>query len=396
MQGLAYRIGGPPRFVPSLMSDSSRSAVIDGAKALACTAIVWHHLAFYGPMSDVVHAAAPELIDWLVQYARMAVQVFLVLGGYLAAASLAPHGNARRKHPWACIGARFERLVVPYAAALVVVIAVNALVRPWLDDPAVASADPTLEQLLAHALLLHGVLRQESLSAGVWYVAIDFQLFALATLLLASVHSLTLRARGRLGWRWHAPVTGAQVLTVALVALSLLGFNRDSAWDVWAVYFFGAYGMGMLAYWSVHAATDRRALCWAGIIAVLTVLALAVQWRDRILLAGATALLLVCALRAPAVEHWLGWAPLRLLGRISYSVFLVHFALCLLVNALVQTLWPASLPAAVAGMALAWGASLLAGGLLYAAVEHHAHTWRSSLRWQAGLVGAGMATALIA
>lgn len=27
---------------------------------------------------------------WLYDYARMAVQVFLVLGGYLAAASLAP------------------------------------------------------------------------------------------------------------------------------------------------------------------------------------------------------------------------------------------------------------------------------------------------------------------
>jgi hypothetical protein len=46
------------------------------------------------------------------------------------------------------------------------------------------SAAPDLGQLLAHVLLLHDLLDQEALSAGVWYVAIDFQLFALAILLL--------------------------------------------------------------------------------------------------------------------------------------------------------------------------------------------------------------------
>ena len=377
------------------MSETSRSAVIDAAKAVACTAIVWHHLAFYGPMSDVMHEAMPGLIDWLVQYARMAVQVFLVLGGYLAVSRLAPGGHAREKHPLTRIGGRFGRLVVPYAAALVIVIAVNALVRPWLDDPAVAETDPGLMQLVAHALLLQGVLGQESLSAGVWYVAIDFQLFALLTLLLAGVHSLSLWARGRMGWRWHGPMTLAQVLTVALVAVSLFGFNRDSAWDVWAVYFFGAYGMGMLAYWGVHAAHRGRAWLWAALIAVLAALALWMQWRDRIALAAATALLLIPALRGRRAQRWLDWAPLHFLGRISYSVFLVHFALCLLVNALVSTAWPESTAAAALGMLAAWGLSVACGWLLYELVERRAHNWRSSLRWQAGLVGAGLATALL-
>lgn len=377
------------------MSDISRSAVIDAAKALACTAIVWHHLAFYGPMSDVLHQALPGLVDWLIQYARMAVQIFLVLGGYLAASRLAPSGRARERHPWTRIGGRFERLIVPYAAALVIVIAVNALVRPWLDDPAVASTDPGLMQLVAHALLLQGVLGQESLSAGVWYVAIDFQLFALLVLLLAGVHSLSLWARGRMGWRWRGPMTAAQALTVALVAVSLLGFNRDSAWDAWAVYFFGAYGLGILAHWGVQAADRRRAWRWAGLIGVLAALALWLDWRGRIALAAATALLMIPALRGSHAQRWLDWAPLHLLGRISYSVFLVHFALCLLVNALVSTFWPQSLAAACVGMPLAWGLSVSCGWLLHERVERHAHSWRSSLRWQAGLVGAGLATALL-
>lgn len=71
-------------------SATSRTPLIDMVKGLACAAIVCHHLAFYGPMSDIAAPLAPWLMAWLYDYGRMAVQVFLVLGGYLAAASLAP------------------------------------------------------------------------------------------------------------------------------------------------------------------------------------------------------------------------------------------------------------------------------------------------------------------
>ena len=94
-----------------------RSALIDCTKGLACAAIVWHHLAFYGPMSDQLGQVLPGLMAWLQEDARMAVQVFLVLGGFLAAASLAPRGHARFDDPWQRMARRFVRLVLPYAVA---------------------------------------------------------------------------------------------------------------------------------------------------------------------------------------------------------------------------------------------------------------------------------------
>ncbi len=367
------------------MPTSQRNAVIDCMRALACAAIVAHHLALYCPLPALARELAPALVDGLVDYARMAVQVFLVLGGYLAVASLAPQGGARFGQAGAKIGQRFVRLVVPYAVALAAVIVVSAAVRPWLDDPAV-SPDPDLTQLLAHALLLHGVLGEESLSAGVWYVAVDFQLFALTVLLLAALR------------RWvgaaHRARAG-QALLALLTAASLLHFNRDPAWDDWALYFFGAYGLGMMAWWSVHArAPEARA--WQLAIAALVVAALALHWRERVALAGVTALALAVLLRRPAVAAWPGLAPLRWLGRISYSVFLAHFAVCLLVGALVDNLWPGSVPAAALGLLAGFGLSLAAGWWLYQRVERHVPTWHSALRWQAGLVGTGVATALLA
>ena len=62
-------------------------------KGLPAQLIVLHHLAFYGPMSDRVRPYAPLLIGWLDAHARLAVQVFLVIGGFLAARSHSGDGT---------------------------------------------------------------------------------------------------------------------------------------------------------------------------------------------------------------------------------------------------------------------------------------------------------------
>ena len=178
-----------------------------------------------------------------------------------------------------------------------------------------------------------------------------------------------------------------QCAVVAGVAASLWGFNRDAQWDVWAVYFFGAYGLGMMAFWASRA---PRAAGWVGAMAVLGAVALVVDFRGRIALALATALLLVWAMRTPAVRQWQGVAPLVRLGQMSYSVFLIHFAVCLLVNAVVSSLWPTSPGANALGMVAAFVLSLVAGQWLYRRVERHTPSLPTLLRWQASLVAAGV------
>ena len=367
----------------SMPLSPTRNPLIDAFKGLACAAIVWHHLAFYGPMSDIALPLAPRLMAWLYDYGRMAVQVFLVLGGYLAAASLAPQGLARFDSAAQQITRRFIRLVVPYAVALVLAVLAAALVRPWLDNPSVPD-EPSLPQLLANALLLQDIVGEEALSAGVWYVAIDFQLFALTIVLFAAVRSLPGLAPGR-------AAALAQGLVVAGTAASLWLFNLQPELDSWCVYFFGAYGLGMLAYWAVCA---PRATPWLVAIALLGALALAQDFRWRIAVACAVALGVVWALRRPVPLQWRIFAPLQGLGQMSYSVFLVHFPVCLLVNALVSQLWPQEPVLNALGMLLAFGLSIGAGRTLYWRVERHLPSWTLALRWQAGLVGTGLLVAL--
>ena len=357
--------------------------LIDVLKGVSCLLIVGHHLAFYGPMSDIALPLAPALIPWLYDYGRMAVQVFLVVSGFLAASSLAPRGTAVFEQPLQQILRRYARLAMPYLLALTVSVAVAALVRPWMPHSSVPD-DPGGWQLLSHVLLLQGVTGQESLSAGVWYVAIDFQLFALVVgvLVLARV----LQKRGLAG---AVGVPCGMLLVAGLTVASLLYFNRHPALDNTALYFFGAYGLGMLGFWAGRA---PRAWAWYGLLALLVLggLALAVDFRARIAIALGVALLLCAAQVWPQLQQWPRTAWLQACGRMSYSVFLIHFPVCLLVNAVVSHLWPTEPLLNLLGMLLAFGLSLVAGAVLYHLVEARPLSVRKLLGVQAGLMVVGL------
>src|SRR5690349_21365237 len=150
--------------------------LINLLKAVAAQLIVLHHLAFYGPMADHARPLMPDLFDWLAGDARIAVQVFLVIGGFLAVKSLAPRGLPQPSNPLSAIWRRYIKLAPPFVIATLLAALASALASAWMTHDSI-SAPPSVQQVVAHVFLLHGVLGYESLSAGAWYVAIDFQLY---------------------------------------------------------------------------------------------------------------------------------------------------------------------------------------------------------------------------
>lgn len=341
-------------------SPQSQFGLINVLKAGAAQLIVLHHLAFYGPMSDHVRAMLPALIDWLGGSARIAVQVFLVIGGFLAAKSLSPAGLAGPADPLAAIGWRYVKLAPPFLVATLLAALASSLAGIWMTHDSI-SAPATFGQLGAHALLLHGVLGFPSLSAGAWYVAIDFQLYA------ATV--LTLWLSGRLSGRRRLPWLMPVVITLA-VTLSLLHFNLDAGWDNWAPYFFGSYGLGMLAWWAGDPSRKPGAVALLLLMLLVPGLAaLLVDFRSRI----ALALVVACALflfgRARTSSGGRAWVVVNGLGRISYSVFLIHFPVCLLVNAAFTRFVPSAPAWQGIGVLVAWAASLVAGAAFFRWIE---------------------------
>jgi len=335
--------------------------LINLLKAGAAQLIVLHHLAFYGPMADAARPLMPPIIDWLDQYGRIAVQAFLVISGFLVAKSLSPSGMPGIGNPLGTIWRRYIKLAPPFIVAMFLAIGASALARTWMVHDSI-SAPPNMSQLAAHVLLLHSVLGYESLSAGAWYVAIDFQLYALITCLLW----LGGRIAGNRSMPWLMPL-----LVTLGVSISLLYFNRDADFDVWAPYFFGSYGLGILAWW----ASDPRRPFIATfslllMMVVPAVLALELDFRIRIAVASVVASFLCLYGRTRLGTYASsGWSLINYLGKISYSIFLVHFPVCLVVNAAFTRFVPDDAYLQGAGVVWAWAASVASGAVFYHWVE---------------------------
>lgn len=342
-------------------AQQTQFGVINVLKAVAAQLIVLHHLTFYGPMADLARPLWPDLIDWLADDARIAVQVFLVIGGFLAAKSLAPGGQPGLLNPLGTILRRYLKLAPPFIVAMLAAIGASAVAGSWMTHDAI-SAPPGVAQLAAHVLLLQDVLDYEALSAGAWYVAIDFQLYALLCVLLWACG----RVAGKRPLPWLMPA----VLAVA-VGASLLYFNLDADWDSWAPYFLGSYGLGVLAWW---ASDPRRStpvvaalLC---MMAAPALLALTLDFRSRIALALLVACVLVLVGRARVPQDAPGaWALANAMGKISYAVFLLHFPVCLVINALFFRFAPHDMVVQAAGTLFAWILSVIAGAAFHHWVE---------------------------
>jgi len=292
--------------------------------------IILHHLSSYGQMAVDARLALPGLMTWLFEYGRYAVQIFLVMAGYLATQSLTRFANAKfsSQNLLRVIINRYLRLFSPYIAALIFTILCAGIARFWVSDEFVGEQE-TLGQFLAHLFFLQGILGLDSISAGAWYVAIDWQLYSVLAVLL-----ITFSSYQALIW-----------LIGILATCSLLYFNRFNQYEAYFIYFIGSYSLGVLAYLAKNF-TDKKIQGLAKLMLIAIGVIIAVSTLHQVwlrnFLAWFVALLLLAWGNASypdsktasskvkvLVLRSIAWASPR-----SYCAFLIHFTFILLANTL--------------------------------------------------------------
>ena len=307
------------------MKQSQPLFLIDFLKVLAALLIILHHLSSYGQIAEDARLVLPSLMTWLFEYGRYAVQIFLVMAGYLAAQSLSRYANTKfsAQGLLKLILNRYLRLFGPYAAALIFTIACAYIARFWVNDEFVGQSE-TLGQFLAHLFFIQGILGLDSISAGAWYVAIDWQLYSVLAILFISFP-------GYQALIW---------LIGILVVSSLLFFNRSSSYEAYFIYFIGSYGLGVLAYLASQFEDARvKRLAKAALILIGFVIAAAslqqIWLRNFLAWFVALALFLWGNTQYPKGAEQkdllkaIAWGSKR-----SYCAFLIHFAFILLANTL--------------------------------------------------------------
>jgi peptidoglycan/LPS O-acetylase OafA/YrhL len=346
--------------------------LVDFLKTLAALIIILHHFSSYGQIAEDARRALPGLMTWLFEYGRYAVQIFLVMGGYLAAQSLTKVGNLKNpRYILKVIINRYLRLFAPYVISLLITIFCAWVARFWVQDEFVGESE-TLGQFLAHLFFLQGILGLDSISAGIWYVAIDWQLYAILAIILGMFPGLR-------SFIW---------LLLVLSVASLLYFNRTGVYENYFIYFVGAYGLGVLAQLSKNY-PDPLINRLARVCFTLTGLAILIsslhQFWPRNFLAYGVAMALI---------FWGDWAykdqkqlhrrpqhqskTHKLVNmflwssRRSYCAFLIHFSFILLANTLYIGWGMGQLHdgvLALALMVLAFVGSWIAGNYLYRWIE---------------------------
>lgn len=299
--------------------------LIDFLKVFAALLIILHHLSSYGQIAEDARHVLPGLMIWLFEYGRYAVQIFLVMAGYLAAQSLSRYANLKfsANSLLKLILNRYLRLFAPYAAALIFTIVCAYIARFWVNDEFVGESE-TLSQFLAHLFFIQGILGLDSISAGAWYVAIDWQLYSVLAILFISFP------------RYQALIWLISILAVS----SLLFFNRSANYEAYFIYFIGSYGLGVLAYLASrfqNMGIQRLAKVALILIGLIIAAASLQQVWLRNFLAWFVALALYLwgdtqypkAIAQKGLAKAITWGSQR-----SYSAFLIHFAFILLANTL--------------------------------------------------------------
>jgi peptidoglycan/LPS O-acetylase OafA/YrhL len=316
-------------------------------------------------------------------YGRFAVVVFIVLSGFSLALSPARHG-------WRLDGVsrfarrRARRILPPYWAALAL-----SLVVAWLIVPPPGEGAPDVKSVVVNGALVQNLVGAPTPNRSFWSMAVEAQLYVVFPLLLLLVR------------RWGAIVMVATV-TLVVVTVGILAthvsrldvFVTQSPPDLAALFAVGVVSAGVVG------ASRARRWPWAGLALAAAAPVLAViawqgsvwtldhlLWVDLALGPAVGCLLAGLATRHTArLGRLLDARPIRSLGSSSYSLYLTHGPIVVVVyEKLVAGRVPQGVPAFVVSLALVVPLTIAFARLFASVFEtpflHH-RSWSWAARWQ--------------
>jgi peptidoglycan/LPS O-acetylase OafA/YrhL len=360
----------PPR-------ERRRLVGLDGVRGIAALIVVLHHsylLAYPGYPA----ITGPWWAGWLI-YGHFSVVVFIVLSGFSLAVSPA-RNEWRLGSKMKFAERRAWRILPPYWAALAFSLAVA-----WVIMPQPGESVPTGKSALVYGLLLQDVVGSPSPNGAFWSIAVEAQLYIVFPLML-----LLLR-RG----------SAAVMLSLVGAAVALIGILSPTSPAVATLLrltpqFAVLFSLGVVAAGVLSAECPKRvpwqwfALITAVPVFTLITLSGSVRTIDHLywidMLVGIPVALLFAAM-ATGHPRWLlrilDTRPIRSLGSFSYSLYLIHAPIVVVVyTRLIAPRYPPGVPAFLATILIGGTISVL-GARMFAAVfeiPFQRHRSRDALR----------------
>lgn len=279
---------------------TDRLVFIDSLRGLASLAVLLFH--FYGVFSKDYPGLAPGPLHDLLSHGDLGVQLFFVLSGFVIAKTISVE-RVDLKYVGKFVVRRSIRLDPPYWTVIFLTLLFLFLT---------GKENPALQHILINMFYLDNLTGAPSFVAVGWTLQYEFQfyLFFIGLLyLFVGLLGMDLK-------RTIVPLMLIFVLSLLTYEGIVLSTPKGLFIDNWFL-FFG----GCLVYWTV-----RGGIGVGYYILYLTgVCSLFLFYPDARVLAGVSAtLLLFFAGKFDKMNSWLNIPWLLFLGRISYSLYIVH------------------------------------------------------------------------
>lgn len=314
-----------------------RIRTLDAVRGLAALSVMFFHCYQVYPDRLRFGVSATQLSSWgqpwawlrytplhLLVLGHPAVVVFFVLSGYVLAL---PFLSGAQPSYLRYLVKRVCRLYVPFAVAIFLSAALFAAIAP---APIPGLGETFTEQswshpiggrdLLAH-LAMTGFARDQVLDAPMWSLVHEMRISVIFPLLvmvaaLGAAPAIALALACFAACSWGVAALGEESAAGTLLASGT------------CILFFVA---GILLARHADAWQPRlrgldarlRLLLWGGSLAALLFPGALLAVARLFWTAGAVGVISLC-LTSPAAGRALDWAPLQWLGRISYSLYLLH------------------------------------------------------------------------
>jgi peptidoglycan/LPS O-acetylase OafA/YrhL len=362
--------------------EAGRLTWLDGLRAVAILLVIARHV-FDRPFAllydkvIISDGLTTALVLAIGSIGWAGVGIFFVISGYLVAGGAVLAARDRRFFVWEFLAKRTVRVFVPAAVFLLL----WSFVAP--EPP-----DDSLFGTAANFLFFANYTDNKWL-AQYWSLDVEAH-FYLAVVLLVPFAARFVETR-RLGWGLAGAALLFAVCKLAVAASGVMADQDFYAYSHWQIDFFAAGAALRLILDGRE--TPRRLSLYGVPVAIVALIAAAMVLVGASDSAGmfvlSVTLVLIAAVAlclgaSGGAARFFGAAPLRAIGAISFSVYIVHLPLIEMAQPwLVQA---ASLvgndPLAtyLAMLVLAIALSLAAGALFYVAVERPAYRWHQRIR----------------
>jgi peptidoglycan/LPS O-acetylase OafA/YrhL len=334
-----------------------RFVFLDGLRGITAVAIALFHFnnQWFSPTHRDFSALLPAPVLAVWSRLDLGVELFFVISGFVMA-----HSLWARRVTLPFIGnfiLRFmARLSPPYWVVLFATMGWPYLVFPTLMA-GFFDQFGGWTGLLINMFYLPDVLGRPRMVPVAWTVFLEVQ-FYLAFIALLWLGDLCGRRSAKLG----RAVLAASFALVALA--SAVHWFRTGANDFSGRWW--TFAIGSIIYAAVRRSWNAPAVL-AG-LALLTVVGMVRNEPHSLVVAGTCALVYVSAAFG-GLKTWLGSRPLQYLGRISYSLYLVHIPVGIGMLGMIRHFGDKSATSTVTGVVAGLLMSLLVADLLHRVVE---------------------------